>query len=102
MATNKMSSKIEAASDGLAKAPAKSRVKKSMHMQIEPTDNKGFIVKHEEHHDGMPTGKRKHHVFSDAAAMHKHVMKTYPAKAVAVPAEEAPAEPEEQIPGSGV
>lgn len=80
-----MNKKMDMASMGLAgKPPADkpARVKKTTHMSIEPTDNKGFIVRHEEHENGIPNGKRKHHAFPDAASMHKHVMKTFPAKAM--------------------
>jgi hypothetical protein len=90
---------MDHATDGLAAAPKAKRSKKAIHLSIEPTDNKGFIVKHTEHTDGMP-GKTKHHVFQHAAEMHKHVMKTFPAKAMpaqepmeAEAAPEAPAAP---------
>ena len=88
-----MANKMEKATEGLGGSPDKKmRVKKTVHMTIEPTDNKGFIVKHEEHHDGVPSGKRKHHVFSKTSDMYKHVMKTYPAPAAeATPDQAAPA-----------
>lgn len=92
MAKEKAKSAMDMATDALAKPEKAKRSKKSIHMMIEPTDNKGFIVKHEEHADGMPTGKRKHHVFSDASALHKHVVKTYPAKQAAEPEPEPAAE----------
>ena len=88
----KDSKKMDKATEGLATPTKAKRSKKAIHMTIEPTDNKGFIVKHTEMHDGMAT-KTKHHVFAHAAEMHKHVAKTYPAKAVE-PTEPEPQEPE--------
>jgi hypothetical protein len=77
---------------GLGKSEDKGpRKKKSVHVHIEPTSNKGFIVKHTPHEDGMPTGQAKTHVFAHAADMHKHLQKTFPAAAAGTesPAEEA-------------
>ena len=85
-----MASKMDAATKGLGAPDKPARVKKTTHMHIEPTDNKGFIVKHVEHENGMPNGKTKHHVFTKAKDMHAHVAKTYPMPA-AEAAPEAPA-----------
>ena len=81
--------KTDSAMDGLGKpsGEAKARVKKAIHMHIEPTDNKGFIVKHVNHENGMPTGKTKSHVFNKASEMHKHVAKTFPAPAAELAAD---------------
>jgi hypothetical protein len=87
--------KTDSAMDGLGKPTegAKARVKKSIHMHIEPTDNKGFIVKHVNHENGMPTGKTKNHVFTKAADMHAHVAKTFPAPTAEPAAPDAAAAP---------
>lgn len=91
---NEMKKKVtDAATAGLAGKPEKAtRPKKTTHTNIEPTDNKGFIVNHEEHENGMPTGKKKRHVFTKASDMHKHIVKMYPAPASEV-AEAAPTAP---------
>lgn len=78
---NNMKKEMETAAMGLGQQQKPVRVKKTIHMTIEPTDNKGFTVANQEHHDGMPTGKSKKHAFSNAHDMHQHVMKTYPAPA---------------------
>ena len=83
---------MDKATDGLASAPKAKRSKKEIHMTIKPTSNKGFIVEHTEHSDGMPS-KSKSHAFAHAAEMHKHVAKIYPAKAM--PAQEPAPEPME-------
>ncbi len=96
MADKKTTKKMDHVMDGLGKPSEekKARVKKSIHMHIEPTDNKGFIVKHVSHENGMPTGKTKNHVFQKAADMHAHVQKTFPMpEAQAAPEPAAPAAP---------
>lgn len=83
---------MDKATDGLASAPKAKRGRKEIHMTIKPTSNKGFIVEHAEHTDGMPS-KHKSHAFAHAAEMHKHVAKVFPAKAM--PTQEPTPEPME-------
>lgn len=86
--------KTDSAMDGLGKPSAAApRAKKSIHMHIEPTDNKGFIVKHVNHENGVPTGKTKSHVFSKAPEMHAHVAKTFPGPAADMAAAAPPPGP---------
>lgn len=83
MAKSEKSAEKKIAS-GLGKPEEKKpRHKKSVHVHIEPTSNKGFIVKHTPHEDGMPMGASKTHAFPDAASMHKHIQKTFPVSAAA-------------------
>lgn len=88
-----MASKMADATKGLGAPDKAPRAKKAIHMHIEPTDNKGFIVHHHEQENGLPTGKVKHHVFTKAGDMHKHVAKTFPMPAAeaAAPAPDAAA-----------
>lgn len=99
--TEKMNKKMEAADAGLGKSSKTPRHKKTTHTHIEPSDNKGFMVHHIEHEDGIPTGKKKHHVFPDSKSMHKHIVKTYPMQAAAEPPPDASAPPADPMAGAG-
>ncbi len=50
---------------------------KSLHLKIEPTDNKTFIVHHQTHVDGMPSGRPEKHGIAGVKDLLAHIKKHY-------------------------
>jgi hypothetical protein len=86
-----LSSALKRATEGLGAAA--DSVKARLHMHIEPTDDKKFIVNHDYRGGKEPTPRSERHVAANVDELVKHVKQHYSApKPMDEPIKDSPAE----------